>query len=56
MPFFVFDRAYGISGAQPVDQFREVLDRAWADAHPIQILTPATGADDANCADGTCAV
>ena len=34
VPFFVFDRTYGISGAQPVEQFTAVLERAWSDAHP----------------------
>jgi len=55
VPFFVFDRRYGISGAQPVEQFREILDRAWSDAHPVELLTPA-GGDEASCADGSCAV
>ena len=34
MPFFVFDQRYGVSGAQPVEVFGQVLDRAWSDAHP----------------------
>ncbi len=34
VPFFVIDRKYGVSGAQPAETLREVLDRAWADAHP----------------------
>jgi predicted DsbA family dithiol-disulfide isomerase len=29
VPFFVVDRRYGVSGAQPADQLLEVLDRAW---------------------------
>jgi predicted DsbA family dithiol-disulfide isomerase len=31
VPFFVIDRRYGISGAQPAETIAEVLDRAWAD-------------------------
>jgi hypothetical protein len=31
-----------------------VLDTAWAEAHPLQVLTPAGDADA--CADGSCAV
>jgi predicted DsbA family dithiol-disulfide isomerase len=31
VPFFVIDRHYGISGAQPAETITEVLDRAWAD-------------------------
>jgi predicted DsbA family dithiol-disulfide isomerase len=52
VPFFVVDRRYGVSGAQPADALLEVLDRAWADAHPS--LT-TVGSGEA-CADGSCAV
>ncbi len=31
MPFFVVDRRYGLSGAQPTATFTEVLERAWSD-------------------------
>ena len=34
VPFFVIDRRYGVSGAQPVETFVQVLERAWQDAHP----------------------
>jgi predicted DsbA family dithiol-disulfide isomerase len=30
VPFFVIDRAYGLSGAQPTDVFAEALAEAWA--------------------------
>jgi predicted DsbA family dithiol-disulfide isomerase len=30
VPFFVIDDRYGVSGAQPVDVFRQVLSHAWA--------------------------
>ncbi len=29
VPFYVFNRAYGVSGAQPSDLFLDVLTRAW---------------------------
>jgi len=32
VPFFVIDRRYGVSGAQPPEVMAQVLDRAWADA------------------------
>ncbi|GAB2460167.1 DsbA family oxidoreductase [Nocardioides hungaricus] len=35
VPFFVIDRTYGISGAQPAETFGRVLDQAWADSHPV---------------------
>jgi len=56
VPFFVVDAKYGVSGAQPADALLEVLQTAWADAHPLQVLTPAGGADGDACADGSCAV
>ncbi len=34
VPFFVIDRAYGVSGAQPPETFRSVLERAWSASHP----------------------
>lgn len=30
VPFFVFDRAYGISGAQPLEAFVQTLEAAWS--------------------------
>ncbi len=31
VPFFVVDRAFGVSGAQPTDVFTQLLERAWAE-------------------------
>ncbi|MBW4718557.1 DsbA family oxidoreductase [Saccharothrix obliqua] len=31
VPFFVLDRRYGVSGAQPEETFRQALETAWAD-------------------------
>ena len=51
VPFFVIDQKYGISGAQPVDTFRQVLDRAWADAHPaIDVVGGADACGPEGCA------
>jgi predicted DsbA family dithiol-disulfide isomerase len=55
VPFFVVDRKYGVSGAQPPEALLEVLDTAWTEAHPLQVLTPAGGSGDV-CADGSCSV
>ena len=30
VPFYVFDMALGVSGAQPTDTFSAALDQAWA--------------------------
>ncbi len=32
VPFFVIDRRYAVSGAQPPEIMTQVLDRAWAEA------------------------
>ena len=49
VPFFVIDRKYGVSGAQPAETFRQVLDRAWADSHPA---LEVVGGGDACGPDG----
>ncbi|MFG2088875.1 MULTISPECIES: DsbA family oxidoreductase [unclassified Spirillospora] len=53
VPFFVIDRRYGVSGAQPTETFAEVLGKAWAEANPA--LT-TIGDEAAACTDDTCAV
>jgi predicted DsbA family dithiol-disulfide isomerase len=57
VPFFVVDRRYGVSGAQPVEVFAELLERAWTHHTPTPIVTIAaeTGSAPA-CTDDTCAV
>ncbi|MEU0132304.1 MULTISPECIES: DsbA family oxidoreductase [unclassified Streptomyces] len=55
VPFFVFDRRYGISGGQPSEVFAQALDRAWKD-RPVSALT-TLGDDAAACGpDGACEV
>ena len=58
VPFFVFERTYGVSGAQPSAAFLDVLTTVRAERHPLTVLTP-TGGDDADaaaCTDDACAV
>ena len=55
VPFFVIDRKYGISGAQPSELFTQALETAWAESRPLQMVsTPGTGTDAATdgSADG----
>ena len=33
VPFFVIDRRYGVSGAQPSEVLVQALERAWAESH-----------------------
>jgi len=54
VPFFVLDRAYGVSGAQPSEVILSALSQAWAAAHPLKMV--AAGGIDATCADDSCAV
>ena len=42
VPFFVIDRRYGISGAQPAEVFAGALEKAWQDANPLQMVAPGT--------------
>jgi predicted DsbA family dithiol-disulfide isomerase len=55
VPFFVIDRAYGISGAQPSELILATLDKAWTDAHPLQLVA-AAGDDGVSCTDDSCIV
>ena len=55
VPFYVVDSKYGVSGAQPADTFRQVLDRAWAERTPsVQLL--ASGPDGQECGPDGCAI
>ncbi|MGW1271914.1 DsbA family oxidoreductase [Streptomyces sp. NPDC002491] len=38
VPFFVLDRAYGVSGAQPAEVFAQALTRAWGSRSPLQLI------------------
>ncbi len=49
VPFFVVDRKYGASGAQPAELLLQVLERAWADAHPLVTVPAAEGCDGDSC-------
>lgn len=53
VPFFVVDQKYGVSGAQPSDLLLEVLDRAWSESAPLQMIGEATAAA---CEGDACAV
>ena len=59
VPFYVVDGRYGVSGAQPADLLLQVLQQAWTDRAPLQ-LVPAggagTGATGAACEGDSCAV
>lgn len=53
VPFFVVDRKYGVSGAQPTEVFGQALTRAWGARSPLTLIEE--GDADACGPDG-CAV
>lgn len=51
VPFYVFNNKYAVSGAQPTELFKEVLDKVWEEEKPA-ILGDVTGG---TCTpDGVC--
>jgi predicted DsbA family dithiol-disulfide isomerase len=51
VPFYVVDRKYGVSGAQPSEVFSQVLERAWVDAHPqLDVVGEADACGPDGCA------
>ena len=55
VPFFVLDRKFGISGAQPVEVFQDTLNKAWEDyvkENPILQMNSSEGSScdiNGNC-------
>jgi predicted DsbA family dithiol-disulfide isomerase len=57
VPFFAIDEKYGISGAQPADAMKDVLEQVWAESHPlIQVGAVAADADSGICEGDSCAI
>jgi predicted DsbA family dithiol-disulfide isomerase len=56
VPFFVIDEKYGVSGAQPVEVFREALRRANADRKPVTLITSPNATDDPTCGPDGCPI
>ncbi|MFI2378900.1 DsbA family oxidoreductase [Streptomyces sp. NPDC018964] len=52
VPFFVLDRTYGVSGAQPAEVFTQALTRAWGDRPPLTLVD----GDAEACGPDGCAV
>lgn len=55
VPFFVIDRTYGVSGAQPADALLGVLQQAWAETHPLTMVN-AGSSDGEACGPDGCAI
>lgn len=58
VPFFVIDRTYGLSGAQPSDRILAALRQAWEErSRSVKIQTPEeSGTGEASCEGGSCSV
>jgi predicted DsbA family dithiol-disulfide isomerase len=55
VPFFVLDRRYGVSGAQPVETFEEALAQAWATRNDEREPAMAgCGCGDGGCGNAAC--
>ena len=39
VPFFVVDGKYGVSGAQPVEVFAQLLARVWSERPPVTVVS-----------------
>lgn len=55
VPFFVLDRKYGVSGAQPAEVFAQALTQAWGERPPLKLIQDGT-ADAEACGPDGCAV
>ena len=54
VPFFVLDRKYGISGAQPADAFAQAIRQAWNERSPLTVLPQSKTDDGAVCGPDGC--
>ncbi|MER5960079.1 DsbA family oxidoreductase [Streptomyces sp. NPDC001893] len=53
VPFFVLDRKYGVSGAQPAEVFAQALEQAWDSRSLLQVIDSG---DAEACGPDGCAV
>lgn len=54
VPFFVIDRKYAVSGAQPTEVFLKTLETIWQETQPLKII--GNEGDAGICQDGSCSV
>jgi predicted DsbA family dithiol-disulfide isomerase len=55
VPFFVLDRKYGISGAQPQEVFEQSILKAWKEHVKENPVMQIQGSDANSCdIDGNC--
>lgn len=49
VPFFVVDRRYAVSGAQPAEVLAQLLDAGWREANPLTTLAAGDACTDDGC-------
>lgn len=54
VPFFVYDRKYAISGAQPLELFEQTLEKAYKDWKPNHLITLDINTDGPSCGPEGC--
>ncbi|MDD3107279.1 MAG: DsbA family oxidoreductase [Candidatus Izemoplasmatales bacterium] len=54
VPFFVINRKYGVSGAQPEEYFSDALNQIWSEDNPLQTLGDTE--EDSACTDESCSI
>jgi len=55
VPFFVLNRKYAISGTQPIEVFRQALEKVWEEEQQASSLQPLADEGGA-CTDGNCSI
>ncbi|HVH94105.1 MAG TPA: DsbA family oxidoreductase, partial [Nocardioidaceae bacterium] len=56
VPFFVLDRRYGVSGAQPAEHLLAALEQAWADREPVRVVNDGSGGTSEACGPDGCPI
>lgn len=56
VPYFIFNRKYAISGAQPTETFLQALQKVWEEEQSAAVFESLTPESDqsAACQDGSC--
>jgi len=58
VPYFIFDRKYALSGAQPIETFEAALHQSfseWKEAQPKNAFQSLNQNNNASCNDNGCA-
>lgn len=56
VPYFIFNRKYAISGAQPAEAFTQALEKVWDEENQVTPLQDLSTDSDGECGPDGCAV